>query len=184
MTGKVTRGSLHATWIFVAAVALVVASACAATPPTAGSAAPEFTLQSQDDKPISLKNFRGQWVVLYFSPSNFNERGTQEAEAFQRDLPQYAHAKAAIINVSTETEKANRTFAAKEKLTFPLLTDTEAKVAHEYGSTMYFHMNTLPARNTFIIDPNGRVAQVFTQVVDTQNHSRDILRALASLQHH
>jgi peroxiredoxin Q/BCP len=164
-------------------VTVMAALQACAEPPAIGAVAPDFTLPAQDARPISLKDYRQKWVVLYFSPSNFNENGTLEAEGFQQDAAKYVQANAVILSVSVDTPRSHEAFAEKEKLTFPLLSDPEAKVCRAYGSSMFFHMKTLAARNTFIIDPSGHIAQVFTQVVDPRHHSSDVLRALAALQH-
>lgn len=149
--------------------------------PSAGGIAPEFTLAAHDGKSASLKDFRRKWVVLYFYPANFTRMGTLQAERFQQDLAKYAQANAVILGVSAETAQSNRDFAKQTKLAFPLLSDPGARVSDQYGSTQNFHMRTLAARNTFIIDPEGRVAQVFLDV-DPERHSPEVLRALATLQ--
>src|SRR5579862_177268 len=102
--------------------------------PAVGALAPDFTLQSQEGKTVSLHDFRGQWVVLYFYPKDFTSGCTIEAHNFQRDLAQYDAKKAAILGVSEDSVDSHKEFCTKESLTFKLLADPEHKVAPMYGS--------------------------------------------------
>ena len=167
--------------VVVAAVVVAAAVYGGGGLPSVGTAAPHFTLSGHDGKPVSLKDFRSKWVVLYFYPANFTRMGNLQASKFQQDLPKYAAANAVLLGVSSETPASNRNFAKERKLTFPLLSDPGTEVAEEYDSTRYFHIRKLAARNTFIIDPQGRVAQVFLNV-DPERHSSEVLEALAVLQ--
>jgi thioredoxin-dependent peroxiredoxin len=167
--------------VVVVAVAVAAAVYGRGGMPSVGAAAPDFTLAAQDGKPASLKDFRNKWVVLYFYPANFTRMGNLQAAKFQEDLPQYAAANTVLLGVSSETPASNRDFTKEQKLTFPLLSDPDTDVAEAYGSTKYFHVRKLAARNTFIIDPQGRVAQVFLNI-DPERHSPEVLDALAALQ--
>src|SRR5580704_15579703 len=97
--------------------------------PAAGQKAPEFTLPSQDGSPVSLKDFRGQWVVLYFYPKDNTPGCTIEAHNFQRDLAKFQHAHAVILGVSLDSAESHQSFCTKQGLTFKLLADTDKKVA-------------------------------------------------------
>src|SRR3978361_1295133 len=99
-----------------------------------GSKAPDFTLQSQEGKTVSLKDFRGQWVVLYFYPKDMTQGCTIEAHNFERDLPQYTAKKAAILGVSADTVDSHQQFCTKESLTFKLLADPGKDMIGSYGS--------------------------------------------------
>jgi thioredoxin-dependent peroxiredoxin len=149
--------------------------------PAVGTMAPEFALTTNEGKPASLKDFRGQWVVLYFYPKDFTSGCTIQARNFQRDLDKYKAANAVILGVSVDTAESHKEFCAKEGLNFKLLSDTDAKVSDAYGSIMEYQGMKLSARNTFIIDPKGKVAQVFMKV-KVQPHSEEVLAALAALQ--
>lgn len=153
----------------------------AATTPEVGTMAPDFTLTSNEGKSVSLKDYRGKWVVLYFYPKDFTSGCTLEAHNFQRDEAAYQKAKAVILGVSVDTAESHKNFCAKEGLGFKLLSDSDAKVSTTYGSTMEYQGNKLSARNTFIIDPKGKIAKVFTGVKPAQ-HSEEVLAALAELQ--
>src|ERR1051326_4706068 len=165
--------------VFLAAVAVLHADA--PTVPAEGSAAPVFKLPSQDGSSVSLDQFRGKWVVLYFYPKDFTSGCTLEAHNFQRDLAKYEAANAVILGVSVDTAESHKDFCAKEGLNFKLLSDSDAKVSDQYGSTIEYNGAKLSARNTFIIDPHGKIAKVFEKVKPA-GHSDEVLAALASLQ--
>src|SRR5918999_320187 len=100
-----------------------------AEPPAVGSAAPEFTLTSNEGNQASLKDFRGSWVVLYFYPKDFTSGCTLQARNFQMDSEKYKAAKAVILGVSVDTAESHKSFCAKEGLTFKLLSDTGTRVS-------------------------------------------------------
>src|SRR5271170_3985035 len=149
----------------------------AAEIPAAGSNAPDFTLQSQEGKTVSLKDFKGQWVVLYFYPKDMTQGCTIEAHNFQRDLAEYEKRHAAILGVSVDTADSHKQFCTKEGLNFKLLADTDHSVSSTYGSTMEYNGNTYAARNTFLIDPTGKIAKVYIKVSPAK-HSEEVLAAL------
>src|SRR5215472_7476252 len=131
---------------------LVVASAlfayhsvrAADAPPAVGTAAPDFTLNSQEGAPVSLHDFKGKWIVLYFYPKDFTSGCTTEAHNFQRDLQQYEK-NAVVLGVSVQDSTSNKKFCEKEKLNFKLLADTDKKVSEEYGSLMNLGVAKLSA---------------------------------------
>lgn len=149
--------------------------------PTVGAAAPEFTLATNEGKQASLKDFRGKWVVLYFYPKDFTSGCTIQARNFQRDLAKFEPLNAVVLGVSVDTADSHKEFCAKEGLAFKLLSDTDGKVSDAYGSVMEYNGMKLSARNTFIIDPKGKIAQVFMKVKPAAN-SEEVLAALAELQ--
>lgn len=149
--------------------------------PAVGLPAPAFNLVNNEGKQVTLNDFKGKWVVLYFYPKNFTSGCTLEARNFQRDLAKYNAANAVILGVSVDTAESHKEFCAKEGLNFKLLSDPEAKVSHQYGSVMEYNGAKLSARNTFIIDPQGKIAKVFEKV-KVGGHSEEVLAALAALQ--
>ena len=148
--------------------------------PPSGSPAPDFTLTSHEGKPTKLADFRGKWVVLYFYPKDFTSGCTLEAQNFQQDLAKYEAANAVILGVSVDTADSHKDFCAKEGLRFKLLSDPDAKVSAAYGSVMEYEGKKLSARNTFLIDPQGKIAKAFLQVKPAK-HSEEVLAALAEL---
>jgi thioredoxin-dependent peroxiredoxin len=148
--------------------------------PQVGQPAPDFSLQSVEGRPVSLKDYKGKWVVLYFYPKDFTSGCTLEAHNFQRDLAKYNKAHAVILGVSVDTAESHKSFCAKEGLNFKLLSDTDAKVSEAYGSIMEYNGAKYSARNTFIIDPHGKIAKVFVKV-GPAGHSDEVLAALAEL---
>jgi peroxiredoxin Q/BCP len=149
--------------------------------PAVGSAAPDFTLNNQEGKAVSLHDFKGKWVVLYFYPKDMTSGCTIEAHNFQRDLAKYDAKNAVILGVSVQDEKSHQEFCAKEGLNFKLLADTKKEVSEKYDSIMNLAVAKLSARHTFLIDPSGTVRKVWTEV-DVKTHSDDVLAALTELQ--
>src|SRR5438477_13119641 len=121
-----------ATTIFLAAASFTMAQ----TTPQVGAVAPAVTLPSNDGRQVSLNDYKGKWVVLYFYPKDFTSGCTLEAQNFQRDLLKYQNAGAVVIGVSVDSAQSHKDFCAKEGLNFKLLADTDAKVSTEYGSVM------------------------------------------------
>jgi peroxiredoxin Q/BCP len=165
------------------ALSMVVAASCAAAagPPAVGTPAPDFALVNNDGKTTKLSDYRGKWVVLYFYPKDFTSGCTLEAHNFQRDLARYEKLDAVILGVSVDSAGSHKEFCAKEGLSFHLLSDPDAKVSAAYDSVTNLAVTKLSARNTFLIDPEGRVAKVFLSVKPA-SHSDEVLTALAGLQ--
>lgn len=151
----------------------------AAGMPEPGSKAPDFTLQSQEGKTIGLKDFHGQWVVLYFYPKDMTTGCTIEAHNFQRDQDQYTAKHAAIVGMSADNVDSHQQFCTKENLTFRLLADPGKEVIGSYGSLM--PNGNYAARNTFLIDPNGVIRKVYT-MVNPASHSEQVLADLTELE--
>jgi peroxiredoxin Q/BCP len=148
-----------------------------ASAPQVGQMAPDFTLPSQDGSKISLHDFRGHWVVLYFYPKDGTSGCTLEAHNFQRDLPKYQQLNAEIVGVSVDTPDSHKEFCAKQGLHFKLLADTEKKVSEAYDSLMMIiHYSS---RNTFLISPDGKITKVWLGV-SPGKHSEEVLAALVS----
>lgn len=149
--------------------------------PAEGTKAPAFKLASQDGSEISLDQFKGKWVVLYFYPKDFTSGCTLEAQRFQRDAALYEKQNAVILGVSFDSAGSHKEFCAKEGLTFKLLADTDHAVSNSYGSVMAYNGTEYAARNTFLIDPSGTIRKVYPKVKPA-GHSEEILADLASLQ--
>ncbi|HVJ08999.1 MAG TPA: peroxiredoxin [Acidisarcina sp.] len=168
---------LIALLVVVLAVALRHSRAADNPIPQVGQQAPDFTLPSQDGSQISLASFRGKWVVLYFYPKDMTSGCTLEAHNFQRDQAKYDQLKAVIVGVSVDSAESHQQFCTKEGLSFRLLADTEKKVTPEYGSLGNYMGMKIAKRNTFLIDPSGKIAKVWLGV-DPAHHSEEVLAEL------
>ena len=149
-------------------------------PPAAGQIAPEFNLQSMEGGQVSLKDYKGKWVVLYFYPKDFTSGCTLEAHNFERDLTKYQSQNAIILGVSADTVQSHKDFCTKEGLNFKLLADPELKTIKKYGSVAEHNGTKVAARNTFLIDPDGKIARVYLSVKPME-HSDEVLKDLAVL---
>ena len=148
--------------------------------PSEGTAAPDFTLPSQDASPVSLKDYRRKWVVLYFYPKDQTPGCSREAHNFQINQPKYAERNTVVLGVSLDSIDSHKKFCAKEGLNFKLLSDAEHKVTDSYGSLTNLGVAKFAARHSFVIDPNGKIAKVYTSV-DPVRHSADVLAELDRL---
>jgi thioredoxin-dependent peroxiredoxin len=164
--------------VLLAGAALSVHVRADETPlPQSGQTAPNFSLPSQDGSDISLNSFRGKWVVLYFYPKDMTTGCTIEAHNFQQDIDKYQKLNAVVVGVSVDSTGSHKEFCAKEGLSFKLLSDQDKKVVALYGSAVDHNGVTMAKRNTFLIDPKGKIAQVWTGV-NPQEHSSQVLAAL------
>ncbi len=170
--------------VFVRAVLAALLAVSAVGPlqageavPQIGQAAPNFELPVTASKKVSLKDFQGKWLVLYFYPKDMTPGCTIEAQRFQRDLEQYKQLGAEVVGVSADAVDSHNMFSKKEGLTFTLASDVGGKVARAYDSWYGMGELGVAARNTYLIDPQGRVNKVFSRV-DPTNHSAEVLAAL------
>jgi thioredoxin-dependent peroxiredoxin len=168
---------------------VAVALVFAASVPTVGSKAPGFTLPSQEGKQVSLKDFNGKWVVLYFYPKDFTQGCTIEAHNFQEDQSKFTALNAAIVGVSADTVDSHKDFCTKENLTFKTLADPTLTTIDAYGSKQVLEgkmkealkQDAIATRNTFLIDPQGVIRKVYEKV-NPNPHSKEVLADLATLQ--
>ena len=175
----------RAVWCLIVALLWFLVGADSAPgadkPPAVGNTAPDFTLHSQEGTPVSLHDFRGKWVVLYFYPKDFTSGCTTEAHNFQRDLSQYEQKNTVILGVSVQSSHSHKEFCAKEGLSFKLLADTNHEVSSAYDSVMNLAITKLSARHTFLINPEGVVVKEFLDV-NPSKHSQEVLATLTQLQ--
>lgn len=169
--------------VFVAILIVLVPRALSrSAKPAVGASAPDFSLPSQEGSLVSLKDYRGKWVVLYFYPKDQTPGCTREAHNFQADQPKYAERNAVVLGVSVDSVDSHKKFCTKEGLNFKLLADSDHKVTDSYGSLTNFGVVKFAARNTFLIDPAGKIAKVYTGV-DPAKHSAEVLEELDQLAH-
>jgi thioredoxin-dependent peroxiredoxin len=167
--------------VAVLAIVFVAKTVFADSTPAVGTMAPAFTLSSQEGSQVSLKDYQGKWIVLYFYPKDMTTGCTIEAHNFQRDQPQYAKRGAVVLGVSVDSVDSHKQFCTKEGLNFKLLSDADKKVSSEYGSLMNMGVVKIAARHTFIIDPSGKIVKVYT-TVDPNKHSEEVLAELDQLE--
>ncbi len=145
---------------------------------TVGSKAPDFTVNDQDGKSVSLSGLKGKKVVLYFYPKDMTPGCTLEACSLRDNYKALQKAGYEVFGISSDDEKSHRKFIEKEKLPFRLLADTDKAVHEKYGTwvekSMYGRKYMGTARVTFIIDEKGIINEVIEKV-DTKNHADQIL---------
>jgi len=148
--------------------------------PKIGQAAPSFSLQDQNGKTHRLADYSGQWLVLYFYPKDDTPGCTKEACSFRDDLQQLEKLGAKVVGISVDDTGSHAKFAEKYHLPFPLLADTDARVAESYGALNNLLVIKIARRYTFLIDPRGKIAKSY-QSVDTSRHSLEIIEDLQRL---
>jgi peroxiredoxin Q/BCP len=146
-----------------------------------GTKAPAFTLESDAGREVSLADFKGKKVVLYFYPKDDTPGCTREAEAFREALPKIKRKNAVVLGVSKDSVASHCRFRDKYSLSFPLLSDPEARVTKAYGAwgekNMYGKKTMGIVRSTVVIDEDGKVARVFPKV-RVDGHAEEVLAAL------
>jgi thioredoxin-dependent peroxiredoxin len=140
--------------------------------------APMFTLPSNaGDGEVSLSDYLGKWVVVYFYPKDFTSGCTLEARRFQQDLPKYRDRNTQIVGISADDVESHAEFCDSEGLKFPLLADVDGSVSKAYGSWL----GAVSLRHTYLIDPEGVMRERFLGV-SPANHSSEVLSRLDELQ--
>ncbi|MFZ1282276.1 MAG: thioredoxin-dependent thiol peroxidase [Ignavibacteriaceae bacterium] len=146
-----------------------------------GKKAPDFSLLKQDGNKISLKDFLGKKVVLYFYPKDNTSGCTKEACSFSDDLPKFSKVDAIILGVSPDSVKSHKKFSEKYKLKFDLLADEEKKIVEKYGvwkeKSMYGRKYMGVERTTFIIDEKGKIKKIFNKV-KVEGHNKEVMESL------
>ena len=147
-----------------------------------GDDAPSFTLNDAKGKTHYLSDYAGKYLVLYFYPKDDTPGCTKEACQFRDDMAQLEKLGANVVGISVDNSASHADFAKKYHLPFPLLIDTNGIVAESYNSLTNLYIVKIAKRHTFLIDPAGKIAKVYTSV-DTSNHSQQIIDDLKQLQH-
>ncbi len=145
-----------------------------------GAPAPEFELPDQDGQLHSLEDYRDQWVVLYFYPKDETPGCTTEACEFRDNIFAFRKMNAQILGVSLDDVESHKKFSENHGLPFPLLADIEGKAADAYGVKTKMMGWTVAKRQTFIIDPQGKVARHYEKV-DPDEHAAEVLAELEAL---
>ena len=146
----------------------------------AGDAAPGFELPDQNGDMHSLEDYRDGWVALYFYPKDDTPGCTTEACEFRDDIFKFRRMDTQILGVSLDDEASHKEFAEKYGLPFPLLADPDGTTADAYGVKTRWLGISIAKRQTFLIDPQGRIAKHYEDV-DPDTHSAELLADLAEL---
>jgi peroxiredoxin Q/BCP len=147
----------------------------------AGDTAPSFTLPSSDGSEVSLSDFKGKKVVLYFYPKDDTPGCTTEACSFRDDLSAFKRKGAVVLGISVDGIESHKKFVGKYSLQFPLLSDEEKRVVKAYGvwkeKSLYGRKYLGTVRTTFIIDEQGKIAHIFPKV-KVDGHTKAVLEEL------
>ncbi len=148
-----------------------------------GKKAPDFKLKDQNGQTISLSDYKGKSVVLYFYPKDDTSGCTKEACSFRDGLPGFGKLNAVILGVSADSVESHKKFADKYNLPFTLLSDESKEMIEKYGvwkeKSMYGRKYMGIERTTFIIDENGKIKKIFRKV-KVDGHDKEVLDVLNS----
>jgi thioredoxin-dependent peroxiredoxin len=148
--------------------------------PAVGSVAPAFRLQDQTGKWNTLDEYRGKWVVVYFYPKDQTPGCTTQACELRDDIFAFRRAGIVVLGVSLDDIESHKAFAEKHGLPFPLLADVKQEAAKAYGVLTSFGPMTIARRDTFIIDPQGKIA-VHWEKVKPEGHAKLVLSEVEKL---
>ena len=173
---------LAARHITTVAVALFAAAGIAqAATPAVGQPAPGFKLKDQDGKVHDLADYKGKWVALYFYPKDDTPGCTTQACGFRDNIFAFNKEGAVIVGISVDDVASHKEFAEKHGLPFTLLADSDKAVAKRYGVLKtYMGVMEMARRDTFLIDPDGRIAKHY-ESVDPDGHSKVVLEDIKAL---
>jgi peroxiredoxin Q/BCP len=181
MTARRPLSALSFAALLVAALAAFAALPALAAAPKAGAPAPDFRLQDQNGEWVTLQSQRGKWVVLYFYPKDNTPGCTTQACGLRDNIFAFRRENAVILGVSVDDVASKKAFAKEHSLPFPVLADADKAVTKSYGVlTSMLGMWEYSRRDTFIIDPQGRVARHFEKV-DPEGHAEKVLAEIRRL---
>jgi len=160
---------------------LTVTGTSTAAAPTVGQPAPAFKLQDQDGKWHSLADYKGKWVAIYFYPKDDTPGCTTQACSFRDNIFAFNKEGAVILGISVDDVESHKKFAEKHGLPFTLLADADKAVSKDYGVLKtYMGVMEMARRDTFIVDPEGRIAKHY-ESVDPEGHSKVVLDDIKAL---
>lgn len=149
-----------------------------------GQTAPDFTAPDDQGHPVTLSDFRGRPVVLFFYPKDDTSGCTTEACSFRDNLPRFDKLDAVILGISPDSVKSHEKFKAKFDLPYPLVADEDKTIVNAYGvwgeKSMYGRKYMGVNRTTFIVDRDGKIARIFEKV-KPENHAVEVAEAVAAL---
>jgi peroxiredoxin Q/BCP len=170
------RALLGAAALAMVAMVAVSADEPAAVQPKAGEAAPAISLMDQTGKTVNLSDYKGKWVVVYFYPKDQTPGCTTQACEFRDNIFAFRNAGAQVLGVSVDDVESHKKFAEEHGLPFPLLADSTKATAKRYGVLKKMGPMEIAARETFLVDPTGKIAKHY--VVgrdDLEGHSKLLL---------
>jgi peroxiredoxin Q/BCP len=148
-------------------------------PLSIGDTAPNFTVNDTNGQPISLSDYAGKPVVIYFYPKDDTPGCTKEACSFRDNYQQYLSKGIAVLGVSMDSSESHHAFTEKFSLPFPLLADVDGTLTRAYGVQGEKNGMQYATRVTYVIGADGKISQVYTSV-NTETHATDILTAIGA----
>lgn len=145
-----------------------------------GQTAPNFNLQDQNGNWHTLDNYKGQWVVLFFYPKDQTPGCTTEACNFRDNIFEFQKLNAQILGVSLDDIESHQAFSEKYSLPYPILADVNKECATEYGVLGKFMMMTIAKRQSFLINPEGKIVKHYKKV-DPDTHTKEVIIDLKQL---
>ena len=165
---------------FASLALLATAGIALADPPSVGQPAPAFKLQDQDGKWHTLADYKGKWVAVYFYPKDDTPGCTTQACSFRDNIFAFNKEGAVIVGISVDDVASHKKFAEKHGLPFALLADADKAVAKQYGVLKNYGVVEFARRDTFLIDPEGRIAKHY-ESVDPDGHSKVVLEDIKAM---
>jgi peroxiredoxin Q/BCP len=169
------------TSLLLAGLLAIASVAWAAAAPQVGEPAPPFRLQDQAGKWHSLADYKGKWVALYFYPKDDTPGCTTQACSFRDNVFEFKKENAVILGISVDDVASHKAFAEKHSLPFTLLADQDKVVTKQYGVLKtYMGVMEMARRDTFLIDPQGRIAKHY-ESVEPEGHSKVVIDDIRAL---
>lgn len=160
--------------------ALIAIPVLAGDPPMEGSAAPSFKLQDQNGEWHALEDYRGQWLAIYFYPKDDTPGCTKEACNFRDNIYAFKAIDAVVVGISVDDVESHKKFSDKYKLPFTILADEDSETARAYGVLKDYKLLKLASRQSFLVDPEGKVAKHYGDV-DPDTHTEEVLADIKTL---
>lgn len=177
---RVTVAHFSAVLFALVTLLLTPLPAVAGEQPDVGMPAPDFRLQDQYGEWHSLEDYRGQWLALYFYPKDDTPGCTTEACNFRDNIYAFKKIGAAVVGVSVDDVDSHKEFSDKYKIPFTILADEKQTTAKAYGVLKSYVVAKLASRQSFIIDPQGRIAKHYGSV-DPDTHTEEVLNDIEQL---
>lgn len=166
-------------FIFLLTV-LLATPVFAGDPPAAGSEAPAFNLQDQNGEWHALEDYSGQWLAVYFYPRDDTPGCTKEACNFRDNIYAFKAIGASVVGISVDDVESHKEFSDKYKLPFTILADENSETAKAYGVLRDYKVVKLASRQSFLINPEGKVAKHYADV-DPDTHTDEVLADIKKL---